>query len=120
MIVWNGLNFRSQSEHLIAEALERAKVMFLPNSRVRLGTVKRGTMEPDFLICHKGKWGILEVDGEPFHPPTRTTQDHRRDRGFQNHGVKLVHHYDATECRTNPDKVVAEFLGLLEKVTRYR
>jgi hypothetical protein len=24
--------------------------------------------------------GILEVDGEPFHPPSRTTADHTRDR----------------------------------------
>src|SRR5262245_38184621 len=24
--------------------------------------------EVDFLVCYKGKWGILEGDGEAFHP----------------------------------------------------
>ena len=90
--------------------------MFFANCRARLGVQKRGNLEPDFLVCHKGTWGILEVDGEPFHPPTRTVHDHERDRPFTRHGVKLGQHYDATRCRNEPDAVVAEFLILLEKV----
>jgi hypothetical protein len=116
VLTWRNLRFRSLSEVKIAEALDRAKVMFLANCRARLGEEKRGNLEPDFLVCHKGVWGILEVDGEPFHPPTRTVHDHQRDRTFHHHGVKLIQHYDATRCRNEPDVVVGEFLVLLEKV----
>jgi hypothetical protein len=114
IITWRNLRFRSFSEMKIAEAFDRAGVMFFPNCRGRLGLQKRGNLEPDFLVCHKGDWGILEVDGEPFHQPTRTVHDHERDRAFLRHRVKIAQHYDATRCRTDPDGVVAEFLALLE------
>lgn len=114
---WQGLRFRSMSEVKVAEALERAGVMFFPLCMGRMnhdeGRVNR---EPDFLICHEGRWGIMEVDGEPFHPPERTVDDHRRDRLFKNHGVSIVEHYDATECYQNSDRVVSSFLKLLMKV----
>ena len=114
--VWNNLYFRSQSEIRIAEALDRAGVLFFPNCRSRLGLVSsRENREADFLVCHNGKWGLLEVDGEPFHPPSRTVQDHARDRLFRDHGVRLVEHFDATRCYQDADAVVAQFLRLLEK-----
>jgi len=113
---WKNLKFRSQSEIKIAEALERSGVLFLPNCRARLGLeAERQNKEADFLICDSGKWGILEVDGEPFHPPSRTTQDHERDRLFKMHGILLVEHFDASECFKKPDDVVRKFLDLLEK-----
>ncbi|HZO75702.1 MAG TPA: hypothetical protein VFB60_26080 [Ktedonobacteraceae bacterium] len=115
-IIWRNLRFRSETEKRIAEALERAKVMFLPNCLARLNIEDgRGTKEADFIICDNGKWGILEVDGEPFHPPSRTTEDHKRDRDFLAHGIQIVQHYDAHECYQQPDKVVANFLRLLRK-----
>jgi hypothetical protein len=113
-IIWRNLRFRSESEKRIAEALERAGVLFLPNCLARLNTPDgRKTKEPDFVICASGKWGILEVDGEPFHPPSRTTEDHKRDRDFLAHGIRVVQHYDANECYQQPDKVVENFLNLL-------
>jgi len=113
--IWNNLYFRSQSEIKIAETLDRANVLFFPNCRGRLGlSVTRQNKEADFLVCHRGKWGILEVDGEPFHPPSRTVQDHARDRAFKEHGIRLVEHFDATECYNKADDVVARFLKLLE------
>jgi len=115
ILVWNNHRFRSQSEIRIAIALESAKVMFFPNCKARLGISKRENREPDFLICHKGKLGILEVDGEPYHPPTRTVEDHERDRLFLAHGIKLVQHFDAGECFENADGVVKKFLYLLDK-----
>ncbi len=113
--VWNNLFFRSQSEIRIAQALDRALVLFFPNCRGRLGVGTRGNREADFLICRDGKWGILEVDGEPFHPPSRTVQDHARDRMFREHGIRLVEHFDATECYEKADDVVERFLSLLER-----
>jgi hypothetical protein len=114
--IWKNLYFRSQSEIRIAEALDRASVMFFPNCRGRLGLLaSRENKEADFLVCHSGKWGILEVDGEPFHPPTLTAQDHARDRAFREHGIRLVEHFDATECYEKAGEVVARFLRLLER-----
>ena len=113
-ILWQGLRFQSPPEVRIAEALDAAKVMFFPLCRSRVnGPGGRVTREPDFLICHAGKWGILEVDGATYHPPTRTVHDHERDRLFQAHGVRVVQHYDATRCQNRPDDVVSEFLRLL-------
>jgi hypothetical protein len=113
--IWKNLYFRSQSEIRIAEGLDRAGVLFFPNCRGRLGlTPNRENKEADFLICHNGKWGILEVDGEPFHPPTRTVQDHARDRAFREHGIRLVEHFDATDCYEKADEIVERFLRLLE------
>lgn len=113
---WKNLGFRSVSEIKIAEALDKAGVLFLPNCRARLGEEKnRENKEPDFLICHKGKWGILEVDGGPFHPPSRTVADHERDRLFKMHGITVTEHYDATKCFEKPDEVVSQFLKILDR-----
>ncbi len=114
--VWNNLRFRSQSEIRVAQALDQAGVLFLPNCLARLGGKEgRRNREADFLICHQGKWGILEVDGEPFHPPVRTVYDHERDRLFQRHGIVVVQHFDADKCFNDPTGVVDEFLSILEK-----
>lgn len=113
---WNNLRFRSASEIRIAEALDKKGVLFLPNCMARLNTPDgRRNREADFLICHNGKWGILEVDGEDFHPETRTVDDHHRDRYFRKHGIPVVEHFDAPDCYNDADSVVETFLGLLEK-----
>ena len=97
VITWNNLRFRSQSEARIAVALDRAGLRFFPNclARLKIAADKTGNREPDFLICHYGKLGVLQVDGEMWHPPSRAAQDHDRDRLFLRAGVKLVQHYDA-------------------------
>lgn len=113
-LLYKNLRFRSASEIKIAEALDRAKVFYLPNCRGRLNLGEgRVNREADFLICKDGKWGILEVDGEAFHPASRTTEDHDRDRLFRNHGVRITEHFDAMACFRTPDKIVAAFLALL-------
>ncbi len=113
---WNNLRFRSQSEVRIAIALDRAGALFLPNCKARLTTPQgRENREPDFLVCYEGKWGILEVDGEPFHPPSRTVQDHERDRLFKSHGIRIVEHFDASECFENAKVVVDGFLDILKR-----
>jgi hypothetical protein len=104
--VWKGLRFRSQREVRIAEELDRRRVLFFPNCKARLGLKERQNREPDFFICYEGKWGILEVDGGPHHPPTRTVGDHERDRLFHSYGILLVEHFDAGECWDNADGVV--------------
>jgi very-short-patch-repair endonuclease len=73
-------------------------------------------VEPDFLVCANGKWGIIEVDGSDWHPRERAAVDHERDRRFREHGVRVVERYDARECydRELAAGVVAGFLRLLE------
>jgi len=112
---WKNLRFRSKTEMKVAQALDRAGVLFWPNCLARLGLGEgvRANREGDFLICDHGRFGILEVDGEAFHPPTRTSQDHNRDRAFRQHGIRVVEHYDAERCWSDPDGVVKEFLALL-------
>ncbi|KAF5414318.1 MAG: hypothetical protein C5S48_08895 [Candidatus Methanogaster sp.] len=113
--IWKNLRFRSQSEVQIAQALDRVGVLFLPNCMARLGSISgRRNREADFLICYEGKWGILEVDGEPFHPPTRTVKDHERDRLFRSHGILVVEHFDASKCYKTPEDVVEIFLKILK------
>jgi uncharacterized protein YjbI with pentapeptide repeats len=113
---WKGFYFRSKTEIKISEALDQAGLLFYPNCKARLNTSKgRDGKETDFLVFYQGKWGILEVDGEPWHPPSRTVDDHERDRLFKAHGIRIVEHYDATRCWNEPDKVVQEFLEILSR-----
>jgi hypothetical protein len=110
---WMNLRFRSASEIKVAEALDRANLLFWPNAMARLGAETRQNREADFLVCAEGRFGILEVDGEPFHPPSRTAADHERDRLFKSHGIRVVEHFDANECFNDPDGVVRRFLSIL-------
>ncbi len=113
-IMYQNLLFRSQSEVKLARALDRHRVMYFANCTARVNDGQdRVNREPDFVICHNGNWGALEVDGEPFHPPSRTVHDHERDRTFQKHGLRLIQHYDANRCYQEPEQVVIEFLELL-------
>jgi hypothetical protein len=113
LLQWQGLSFRSKTEVRIAEALDDRRVLFLANCRARLGLDTRVNREADFLVCWEGRWGILEVDGEAWHPATRTTDDHTRDRLFKAYGIRVIEHFDAAECWENADGVVEQFLRLL-------
>lgn len=114
-VQWKNFHFRSCSEAKIAMELDRRGVLFLPNSKVCLThSHARKILEPDFLVCYKGKWGILEVDGEPWHPASRAVHDHKRDRLFKAQGILTVEHFDASECYQEKERVVDEFLNILE------
>jgi hypothetical protein len=115
-IEWQRLYFSSVSEVKIAQALDRVGVLFFPNCRGRLNTTEgRRNRECDFLVCYEGIWGILEVDGEPYHPPSRAAEDHKRDGFFLDHGI-WVHRFDSNECFKYPDDVVQRFLQRLKRL----
>ncbi len=112
---YEGLRFRSESEVRIAQALDRAGVMYVPNCRSRIGSQdQRRNCEADFLVMDAGRWGVLEVDGEQWHAGL-ASRDHERDRPFHFHGAYKVQRFDAGECFENPDAVVKKFLALLRK-----
>lgn len=112
---YRGLRFRSESEVRVAQALDRAHVMYLPNCRGRVGgrDDTRTNVEADFIVFADGAWGVLEVDGSEWH--TNAAKDHRRDRPLKYHGAAVVERFDAGECFENPDGVVRQFLALLRK-----
>ncbi|MBW4692452.1 MAG: DUF559 domain-containing protein [Lyngbya sp. HA4199-MV5] len=112
--LWKGFKLRSKAEIKIAEELERADVIFLPNCKVRLSDQKIN-LEPDFIVCCDGKWGILEVDG-PHHTAETRVAEQERERHFKRHRIFIVERFTADSCLSNPDKVVREFLELLKSI----
>lgn len=115
---WGGMRFRSESELRIAQALDRAGALFLPDALARVGPPgARHNREVDFLVCWQGHCGILEVDGEPFHSQDRAAADAERDHLFRQHGIQVVIHYDAGRCFATPDAIVADFLAALRQHT---
>ncbi|MBI1257056.1 MAG: DUF559 domain-containing protein [Chloroflexi bacterium] len=111
-IEWKGLIFRSESEIKIAKTLDHRGIFFIPPVRVRLnaGKKSRQSRELDFVICHEGKWGILEVDG-PFHV---READAERDQWLAAHGIQNVQRFPSLRCFQEPQGVVDEFLHHLE------
>jgi hypothetical protein len=110
---WAGMRFRSESELRIAQALDRTGVLFLPDALMRLGASSaRQNREADFLVCANGVWGILEVDGAPFHSEDQDAPD-ERDLLFSQHGITIIEHFEASRCAIAPDEVVTEFLATL-------
>ncbi|MGL5922866.1 DUF559 domain-containing protein [Chroococcidiopsis sp.] len=109
---WNGLRFRSKSEMKIAQVLDQRKVLYFPNARGRLlDNYQRVNKEADFLICHEGRWGILECDGELYHQSA--AKDHSRDMVWNANGIWFIKRFSSTECYNNPEKVVDLFIEML-------
>jgi hypothetical protein len=112
----DGLRFRSRAEIHIYNALKCRHVLFFPNAAAVLGgKAEDDKKEPDFLICLGGKWGLLEVMGEAFHPSATAIKDHDRARLFKDYGLVVVEFYDATRCYSQPEVVVDDFLQRLQR-----
>jgi hypothetical protein len=114
-LLWENLRFRSLPEIKVAEALDRRRVMFFPlcMARVNLGP-RRTNREPDFRVCHNGKWGMIEIDGRKFHQGL-SAEDHEQDRLFRSHGDKVVERFQARRSHDVPDEVVDKFLTILDR-----
>ena len=110
---WKGLYCRSLAEVTIAKALEDRGLPFLVNAGGRFFlNKKRVTRELDFIVfVGKGKSAILEVDGYSYH--SSAAKDHTRDRIFRKLGLK-VERFDAQSCIKAPDKVITEFLEIVQ------
>ncbi|MCL1471169.1 pentapeptide repeat-containing protein [Argonema antarcticum] len=113
--LWNDLHFYYEEQIKIAEALDRANIFFFPNAKARLTTPEgRQNQEPNFLIFHQGKWGILELS----HPDRAKAEERvakrvARHRLFETHGIRIIHYCDCNRCNEEPDRVVQEFLEIL-------
>ena len=111
-IEWKGMIFRSQTEVRIAKTLDHRGIFFIPPTRVRLSAGKgdRQSRELDFVICHEGKWGVLEVDG-PFHD---AKLDAERDKLLRAHGIRSIQRFSADRCYQTPHAVIDQFLHVLD------
>jgi len=89
-------------------------VLYFANytARIRNGE-KRSKCEPDFLVCHNGKWGILDVDDEAFQVVSQPDVNQDRESLFRSHGVRFVQSYNAKRCSEEPARVISEFLEML-------
>ena len=84
---WNKLRFRSMAEISIAKELERREITFVPNAACRTGKIEnvqesRINIEIDFIVLHKGKIAIIEIDSNTHHPDFYE-KDNLRDISFQ-------------------------------------
>jgi len=111
-ITYNGRFYRSQDETVVARELDRRGILFFPLPSASRNSVLK---EPDFLIVHKGKIGVLEVDGA-YHTG-RAADDHKRALFFEPSGI-LVKHFNGDDVRANVGLVVETFLKLLTGPTR--
>jgi Protein of unknown function (DUF559) len=118
---WGGLYLRSEAELRIAEALDKAGVLFFANARGRVGLQETiisngqltGRVEADFLVFLNGKCVVLEVDGVHHAEGSQVVRDYARDRVLLRSGVPTVR-FTANDCQTRPDEVVAELLSILK------
>ncbi|MBW4558203.1 MAG: endonuclease domain-containing protein [Trichormus sp. ATA11-4-KO1] len=118
---WGGLNFRSKAEVRIAHALHSKCVLFFANSRAYMNLTDlpisnidnklQERVEIDFLVFHKQKCMILEVDGIHHQQASQKTRDYRRDRVLLRDGIRTAR-FDASDCYNRPLDVVEEFLNL--------
>ncbi len=123
-LTWNRLRFRSEAEREVAKVLDEMGIMFFPNASGRVMSEDgMTTREVDFLICWRGKWGILECDNEIMHLVNSIRKgkvpsaaiDHKRDNDFNRHGQWFIKRFTEDECKKNPRKVVQDFLDMLHK-----
>jgi hypothetical protein len=115
---YNELKYASKTEIKIAMELEARKVLFFPLAvgvKAETGIPWKDHREADFLICHDGVWGILEV---AWHPPERYEKDAEKALWFKKAGILCVEHRTAEACHENPAQVVEDFLSILAKHKR--
>jgi hypothetical protein len=112
---WHGWEFDLEAEVKIAEALDQVGVLFFPNARSRFSSPNgRETSEAGFLICHRGKWGLLLVQGGSSHfEPIADDERSRLFQSLKSQGIHLIADYDVAECLEESDRFVQDFLDHL-------
>jgi hypothetical protein len=113
--------FRSETEKRVAMELDKNGLLFFANAKGRIGTqgspvsdssgLLNGRLEVDFLVFHKGKCIILEVDGLHHQYAKQSNRDHVRDRVLLREGISTAR-FTAKECYEQTKEVVIEFLNL--------
>ncbi|OIP69730.1 MAG: hypothetical protein AUK43_11995 [Oscillatoriales cyanobacterium CG2_30_40_61] len=102
---WKKWRFHSLEQVKIAEALDRAGVMFFPNSKAQLPNFEdQPYKQVDFLIYYNSKLGVLEIQYSDIE------KQEQRDNFLSKQGIFLIKYCDPVQCLENPDQVVQEFI----------
>jgi very-short-patch-repair endonuclease len=101
------MRFISATETRVAGALDDANVLYFP---LPVAVRHRVKFEVDFLVVHRGRVGVLEVDG-PTHTATTRAREDSRAAWFEKSGIALFRHYPASAVDDGPAAVVADFLN---------
>ena len=107
------MKFRSKTEVRIAQALDDANVLYFP---LPIAVRHLTSLEPDFVVVHLGRVGVLEIDG-PHHTALTRAREDARAAFFQQSGIRLVRHYAVSAVDADPAAVVKDFLQLLRGPT---
>ena len=121
LLQWSGMYFRSKTEIKIAKELYNRDVLFFANARGQVSCQGSpasensgqlpGRIEVDFLVFHKSKCMILEVDGQHHRDKSQASRDYVRDRVLLREGIPTVR-FTADNCFNQPAEVVTEFLNI--------
>jgi uncharacterized protein YjbI with pentapeptide repeats len=119
---WENLNFRSLAEVEIAQALDRANLLFFTHCAARLDCsgVRLHDINPGFLVCYRVsnlpptivRWGILVVDRPRDDKLAMTIEEQEKEINFERGGVRM-YRFSQSKCLSQPDDVVREFIQLL-------
>jgi hypothetical protein len=102
---WKKWYFHSLEQVKIAEALDRAGVLFFPNSKAQLPNFEdQPYKQVDFLICYNSKLGVLEIQYSD------TEKQEKRDYFLSKQGIFLIEYCDPVQCLEDPDQIVQEFI----------
>jgi hypothetical protein len=121
LLQWSGMYFRSKTEIKIAKELYNRDVLFFANARGQVSCQGSpaseksgqlpGRIEVDFLVFHKSKCMILEVDGQHHRDKSQASRDYVRDRVLLREGIPTVR-FTADDCFNQPAEVITEFLNI--------
>lgn len=111
---YNTFRYASPGEIEIAKCLTQKKVVFLPNCKAQLFNDNGASIHvyPNFLVCYRAKWVILEVDGNHHYNANSVASDRIRDQSFAIHGIRTWR-VDYNDCVKRPADVVNRFLKFL-------
>ncbi|MFF0745741.1 hypothetical protein ACFYVL_35660 [Streptomyces sp. NPDC004111] len=113
------LAFTNEGEQLVYRLLKHRQEKVLPVEEtisifpLPNGRIARRTWEPDFLVCYKGRAGILEIDGP--HHNARRALDVTREHLMRDSGIAYIDRVpvESLQDRTELERVIDRFLRRL-------
>lgn len=116
----DGLLFRSRPEIHLFHALKSCGVTVAPLPVFVRGGAEYRRLEPDFVIVHRGKLMVVEVDGDAFHDES-PVDAHERLTVLSHEGVH-TERVRAADCANDADakKCAMRRVSVVEKLASIR
>ncbi len=112
-IYYDKLRFRSKAEIYVYDALVERGLAFAPMCvLVQASAEKYSKIEPDFIIFYKGRYVVLEIDGQPWHRESPCEAELRLSPMIQNGAIikrlNAAHFTDAIAAKILIEKAIGE------------